>query len=425
MMTPKGAVLVSAAIASVGVGTVLRSDSLVLISVPLVAYFLLAGLMAEEPHLLVSVERRSESGKIFEGGSVEVGAILTNGAGELGLLVVEDSLPRGLRVSAGNSEGSAFLPEGSRFELRYEVASDVPGPYDIGPMVLRAYDSFGFHSMTAVIDSSFRLDVLPRVDLHRSLAFRPRRTKNWPGQVVSPRPGAGLDFYAVRQYAYGDPVRMVNWKASAKLDRMFTNQYMSELGSDAVVVVDKRSSSDFGVPPASALTYVERAAAAVSNGLLLASNRVGMIVFGEMVYKVFPATGRRQLERILLTLARSRKGQTQSIELLPEYLSLAFPRAAQPIVVSSLADPDLLVPLMRLRARQDIVVISPAFEGRREAARARGETAEVALGLLKLQRRTTLDRLRRYMTVVDWDVVLPLEAALEEALLGRQRVGSR
>lgn len=423
--TSKRTALVSLAVSLVGAGFVLRMGSVVALSVPFVVYIVLAALVAKKPDLVVSAKRETGAGKVFEGGTIELVTRLANQGGELGLLRAEDALPRGLKLVSGSNVGFAILAEGESLEMRYRLTSDTPGSYSIGPIALSATDSFGLDSRVSVLEDTFQLDVLPRVEQRRGVPFRPRKTENWPGQVVSPRAGSGQDFYAVRQYLSTDPARMINWKASARLDRMYSNQYMSELGADAVIVVDKSSASDFGVPPESALTYVERCSAAVSSGLLFAGNRVGMVIMGARVHRVNPGTGRRQLERILLALVRAEKGKAESLGLLPEYLSLWFPRAASVIAVSSLAGQHIITPLVRLGARRDLQVISPWFAGEEATGERAGDVEAVAAVLTKLQRSATAERLRRFADVVDWDVGVPVETVLERALLGRARVVAR
>ena len=398
---------------------------MVALSVPFVVYVVLATMVARKPDLAVSAKRETNAGKVFEGGVIELVTALTNGGGELGLLRVEDTLPRGLRLASGNNVGFAILGREGGLEMRYKLTSDAPGSYVVGPIALLATDSFGLNSKASVLGDTFQLDVLPRAEQRRSIPFRPKKTENWPGQVVSSRAGSGQDFYAVRQYLPTDPARVVNWKAWARLDRMYSNQFMSELGADAVIVVDKSSASDFGVPPESALTYVERCAAAISSGLLFAGNRVGVVIIGDRVYKVNPGTGRRQVERILLALVRARKGAAESLGLLPEYLSLWFPRAPSIVVVSSLADQHIVSPLTRLGARRNLQVISPSFYGKAGSQDSAGTASEIAMMLVKLQRRTTQERLRKYADVVEWNVDVPIETVLERALLGRSRVVAR
>jgi uncharacterized protein (DUF58 family) len=421
----KRAELAAAAVAAVSAGVVLRSWTVVALAIPLVTYAAIAGMIDEPLRLSVSARREEGSGKIFEGGSFEVSVTLENDGSVVGLLRAEDMLPRGLRVVSGSNVGFSSLSRGGRAQLRYRVTSDAPGHFELGPLLLSAADRFGLRSDESVVNERVELDVLPRIERRRDVSFRPRRTRNWSGQIASPRPGAGQDFYAIRQYIFGDPARVVNWKAWARLDRMYSNEFMSELGADAVVIVDKSAGSDFGTPPESALTYVDRCAAAVCGHLLSEGNRIGVMVIADRVRMVNPGTGRNQLQRILLTLVRSKSGRPESIKMLPDYLAFWFPRATNVIVVSSLGDPDIVEPLLGLGATRDLYVVSPSFAGRKSPADLATGEEKVAYSLIQLRRGAMYEYMRRFAQVVDWDVDSPVEAVLQRAFPRRGRVGAR
>ena len=423
-LSVKSRALAAVAVSLVSVGVVAQSDSLVLLSVPVVAYLILGMLATDEPHLTLQTTRTSAGGKIFEGGEAEVTTTVTNEGRSLGLLRVEDALPEGLSVVRGSNTGIAILPEGGSLVLRYSVTSEVAGSYVVGPMQLQASDSFGLRSKAQRRDDMFRLDVLPRIPQRNRVPFRPRKTENWPAQVPSPRAGVNQEFYALRQYQWGDPARTINWKATARTDRTYSNQYMSELGAEAVLIVDKSASSDFGVPPESMLTYVERCAASVTSGLISAGNRVGMVVFGERVRKVWPGTGFKQLEKMLVTLVRTESGgASEALQLLPEHVLSHFPRASQFLVVSSLADERILSPLLRLGSRRDLRVISPTLV---EKTHDRDDEGwKVATALADLNKGALMERIRRRAVVAEWRVNGPMEPALESVLLARSRVLAR
>lgn len=366
----------------------------------------------------VSALREEEGEKILEGGRAEVAIRVTNEGGPIGLLRVEDSVPRGTRVSRGSRVAYTALGRGESAGLRYSLTADAPGSWELGPVTITAEDGFGLTSESQTLNLPYRLDAIPRSAGRTRFPFRPLKTKNWPGQVTASRPGTGQDFYGIRQYLPSDPARSVNWKATARLERMYTNQYMAELGAEAVLVVDKGYGSEYGAPPSSALNYVERCAAAAASGLLLAGNRVGLVIFGDRMYEVGPSTGVRQLELLLVGIVRASKGQVRTYSYLRNYLAHFFPRAAQVIVVSSLMDADLVGPLLATGAQRDVRVITPTLFSL-DPGLPRTEAGDVAMSLLRMRRSTTLERLRRWMVVSEWDVSRPVEEALERALFPR------
>lgn len=422
--TAKLRVLLGAAVLLIGAGTVLLSASLIELSVPLVAYVVLARVIGGTPRLEVSARRAIEGEKILEGGRVEVSTRIVNEGGMPGVLVFEDTLPREVKVVRGSRLALAPLAKGEAVDVAYAVTAAAPGSWVLGPAKMTAQDWFGLSARSATMDVPYRLDVLPAVSGRLRFPFRPIKTKNWPGQVTSPRPGSGGDFHGIRPYLPSDPARSINWKATARLGAAHTNQYQAEQGAEAVVVVDKSYDSDYGVPPHSALNYVERCAAGVASGLLLAGNRVGLVIFGDRIYELNPGTGARQLERALVEIVRATKGPVKTFPYMRDYLSHFFPRAAQVIVVSSLQDPVIVDPLLTLGVQRDVRIITPALF-RLDRAAHQTETEEAAAGLLRLQRWTVLERLRRRTVVAEWDVSRPLEEALERALYPRGAVVAR
>src|SRR5206468_2341164 len=81
------------------------------------------------------------------------------------------------------------------------------------------------------------LVVAPAMEDLRRAALQPRRTRPWFGQVASRRIGPGTEFWGVREYVAGDEVRRINWKASARLERLFTNEYEGERSGDGLIVL--------------------------------------------------------------------------------------------------------------------------------------------------------------------------------------------
>ena len=128
-----------------------------------------------------------------------------------------------------------------------------------------------------------------------------------------------------------------------------------------------------------------------------------------------PRAGRAQCDRLLDTLARASVVFTyvaRDLEMIPPRV---LPPQALVIALSPLLDGRFVKAATDLAARGfDLVVVavSPVAAGR-ALLRGGGPVADVAARLWALERRAYLDELRRDgLTVVDWDGVVPLEAAL-------------
>src|SRR2546421_2586061 len=132
------------------------------------------------------------------------------------------------------------IERGGSVPLSYTVRSPVKGDFRIGPVRVRSLDPLALGAEDAVLSVDARVVVAPTMEDLRRTKLQPRRTRPWFGQVASRQIGAGTDFWGVREYTAGDEVRRINWKASARLDRLFTNEYEGERSGDVVIVVDAR-----------------------------------------------------------------------------------------------------------------------------------------------------------------------------------------
>ena len=127
-----------------------------------------------------------------------------------------------------------------------------------------------------------------------------------------------------------------------------------------------------------------------------------------------PGSGTRQFQRLADTLLDASvvfTYVTRDLELIPRRI---LPPQALVLALSPLLDSRFVRAATDLAARGfDLVVIAVSpVEPARVAARP-GRVTDVAARLWALERRAALDDLRRRgLTIVDWDGVAPLDAAL-------------
>lgn len=96
--------------------------------------------------------------------------------------------------------------------------------------------TFGFDS--AFLQRVERLSILNRQALRGPSA----------GPRSSPAHGASVEFADFRSYVSGDDFRRVDWKAYARLDRLFLRLYRAEELATVTIFLDHSGSMDFGEP---------------------------------------------------------------------------------------------------------------------------------------------------------------------------------
>jgi uncharacterized protein (DUF58 family) len=105
--------------------------------------------------------------------------------------------------------------------------------------------------------------VLQRLDSLALLTRRPMATGR-PGRRRSPLAGSSMEFADYRRYAPGDDFRRIDWRAYARLERLFLRVFEAEENLTVTVLVDCSDSMHHGQPTkialalqlAAALSYV-------------------------------------------------------------------------------------------------------------------------------------------------------------------------
>ena len=169
-----------------------------------------------------SVIHRISSDRVFEGDLVTV-TVDVNARSPIALMeLLEPLVPAGV-LASGNHRAVMTLRRGQTVSWSYEVRYPVRGVYDLGTLVVRVRDRWGLRSWERRHVERKRVRVHPRSAPLRGLP-RPRRTQSSVGDYVSPAFGEGIEPGDIRQFAPGDRIRQVNWRASLRLGTLHVTQ---------------------------------------------------------------------------------------------------------------------------------------------------------------------------------------------------------
>lgn len=394
----------------------MKSAALIL-AIPLLVYLMLALRQTPDSPTL-RLERIAPGEAAVEGDLLPITLTIHNeGDRDLARLHVREQLPPGSVVESGQTELLTSLPAGESTEISYTLAAQ-RGAFDLTAVAVSVWDGLGVMAWSGEIAVATHLTVTPRYQPLRSLAIRPLRTKGFSGPLASRQSGSGSDFFGVREYQMGDPLRRINWRAAARHhEQLFTNEFEQERIADIGLILDMRSEHVFRIGSDSLLDHAVRATAALADSLLQDGHRVGLLLYGFGLDGVLPGYGKGQRERIMRKLAEARPVSSQVFRSLKYLPTRVFPARAQLIFVSPLADNDETV-LFRLRAHgYGVVVISPNSVEFEAQLLPDEPLRSLAIRLARAERRIFLRRLRQGgIITVDWPVDRPLDDLIQITL---------
>jgi uncharacterized protein (DUF58 family) len=395
-------------------GIALGNSVLVYASVPIVLYLILSTL-TERPHTDLEVERVVPMIQVHEGDKATAVLKVRNVGRTLSFVELLDALPQGIEVTQGGNHVFAELKRGETREFAYGFSPSLFGTYTIGPIMVRSLDRFNVRAEETTLELYDDVRVYPEVRYISGFKLHHRNPRNWPGEDITRKAGAGTEFYGIREYLPGESVRRVNWKASSRTDKIMVNQYLNEAGGEVVIVLDASLSSDVGRPPESTFVYSVRAAGTISYRLLRDRHRVGLLGMGDRLVRVPPGFGRRQFDRILAGLISVRLGEDWRLGMVSQYASLFFSKTTQVVLVTSLLNPESYSTIVDIGIKgHDVVVISPSPLEVDTPKDGDVNALKVAIKLARLERERRLSSLLGHAKVVDWNPRLPLGDALLE-----------
>jgi uncharacterized protein (DUF58 family) len=400
------------------IGLATLNGGMLALALPIIVYLGAALIYAPDVPQL-QIMREISADRVQQGAPVAVKLSIRNASSRLEEVLVEDLMPRGLKLIEGQPNKVVLLPPERILELTYTV-SGPRGRYEFQQVRVTAADHLGLFRREVLSAAPGGFIVLPQVPKLRQVMIRPLRTRASTGLIPARVGGPGVEFFGVREYQTGDPLRWVNWRVTARYPRrIYSNEFEQERVADVGLVLDARQRHDLQANSDSLFEHAVRATASLADAFLRDGNRVAMLTYGAGLNWLFPGYGRLQRERILQALARVQTGESEIFDSLDYLPTRFFPPHSQIVIISSLCNADLAT-LIRLRAHgYELLIISPdpiAFE--RVSAQA---DATLALGarIAQRERAILLQRLRQAgAQIVDWPVDKPLDQAVL-ASLGR------
>ena len=174
--------------------------------------------------------------------------------------------------------------------------------------------------------------------------------------------GYGLDLADLREYAFGDDVRHIDWNVTARLQVPHVREFNEEREVAAWFVLDLSPSVAFGSRELQKRAVSAEFVAVLARILTRHGNRVGALCYGSSVDTVIPArSGRRQVLHLLHRMTTRPEAKQATATDLADFLRTAYrvaPRRSLMFVVSDfISTPGWAEPLARLAQRHDVVAV--------------------------------------------------------------------
>lgn len=125
---------------------------------------------------------------------------------------------------------------------------------------------------------------IAQLQIHTQKLLRGAHT----GQYITRRIGTGSEFDQLRDYQVGDNVRAIDWKSSARSNKLIVRSYREDRNRTIILLVDTSRSALFGSGENLKQQVIQDLAVMLSFAAEQARDRIGAVFFGHTVEKVVP-----------------------------------------------------------------------------------------------------------------------------------------
>lgn len=315
------------------------------------------------------VHRELEKEKVFKDDFVHIKVIIENaGRNSFDFLEIRDNYnPQLFRLILGENHISTRIGPKEIVKFSYVLEPKVRGEYALGPLSVIVKDRLGFNSVERIVPDSVT-DILvypPYEDIKRIEILGSKRSLQLNyGLQRSKQKGLGSEFYGMRKYVFGDQFRLIDWKASARTQKLIVKEYEDERDVTVMIIVDSSETMAGGAIENTKFEYAIRACMLLTKVALTRRDNVGVFTFSDKKNFKFlkPNSGEDHFYQVLDFVARVKpEGKCRFIESM-DFFTRRFQKRSLIFVISDLeADPKEITQAIKklIPFNHTVIIINP------------------------------------------------------------------
>jgi uncharacterized protein (DUF58 family) len=179
------------------------------------------------------------------------------------------------------------------------------------------------------------------------------------GEYHSVFKGRGIEFSEVREYQFGDDIRLIDWNVSARLGHPFIKVFEEERELTVMLLIDFSKSSHYGTRTGLKNEIAVEICACLAFSAIKNNDKVGAILFTDRIEKFIPPKkGKSHILRILRELLFFEpKGTKTNLKMGLEYFSKVMKKKSISFLISDFYDSGYEDPLKIVSRKHDLIAI--------------------------------------------------------------------
>lgn len=249
------------------------------------------------------------------------------------------------------------IPKDSIMKITYETTAADRGKYEINKLYFRYRSLFGLWEKQTTVELPDTIKVIPDLTETKQYLENAQQFLLYEGVKIRKQQSGIGEFAKIRSYVVGDDPRKINWRQTAKLREVMTNEYEPEHGKYITILIDCGRMMGAELKKGNRLEKALEAALTVAAAALQKGDYVSVLAFSKEIKVYVPAAkGMAHLQTILQAIYNVKVDAAESnYAAVLQYLEMVQKKRSLLLLFSDvhtfLHEESALVYLKRLRKR--------------------------------------------------------------------------
>lgn len=206
--------------------------------------------------------------------------------------------------------------------------------------------------------------------------------------------GSGIEYVQSRRYQWGDPIRCIDWRVTARTGKVHIKEYEAPKRLACTILLDSSASMTVASGRRSKYAAAVPIAGALAFACLDRLSPVGLLTVGERGLRVEPSLSKQRIMMWLEQLRRFRYDEHTALARKISELDSSLKARGLIIILSDLHEVGALAAVKLLAQRHDVVVLrlrDPAERSLRGIGFVRAREAETGHAFVTHGRKRWID----------------------------------
>ena len=259
-----------------------------------------------------------------------------------------------------------WLRPRDKFKTNYSCICGHRGKYTVGPITLTFYGFLGLIYVRKTLGLKKFIYVYPRTfEINKT----PPLTKGylpWFGLETIPLSGEDDEFFGIREYKFGDPLKRIHWLSVARKNKLMVKEFQRCSFYQVTIIFLLNKTDNAGEGRESVSEYIIKIAASLTKYFIEKSICIEILAHAGKLAKYYPSNkGKDYMEEIFKFYAEATAESKITIgEFLYEYYNL-IPHHSTLFIIITETNLDVLIGILHLKELDisivALVVISASF----------------------------------------------------------------